>query len=57
MTSNNNKVTRYSPSLGGPDVTPYAMMMTNPNGDWVEYKDYLKLLREYNELWENYTAD
>ena len=52
MDSNNNKVTRYYPTLGRSDVNPYAMMMPNPNGGWVEYNDYLKLLKEYNKLCE-----
>jgi hypothetical protein len=40
----NRKPQRWSPELGRPDVNPYAMMLPNPNGGWVEYKDYLKLL-------------
>lgn len=33
---------RYKPALGRPDVTPYAMMLSDPQGRYVTYEDYLK---------------
>ncbi len=53
----NRKPQRWSPELGRPDVNPYAMMLPNPNGGWVEYKDYLKLLEAFDELYEDFGRD
>lgn len=43
-------ITRYSPSLGRPDVTPYAMMMPSIDGNWVSYEDYKQLQKEVEQL-------
>ena len=57
LTKLNKQVTRYNPALGRPDVTPYAMMMTDPRGGWVSYEDYMKLMKAYDEVWEELGVD
>jgi hypothetical protein len=51
------KVERYNPELGRPDVNPYAMMIPNPQGGYVSYKDYMELKKAYDDVWEELGVD
>jgi hypothetical protein len=43
----NKPIQRYEPiAFGNPNVTPYAMMISSDNGNWVEYKEYEKLKKK-----------
>ena len=38
------KLYRYNPSLGRPDVSPYAMMISDKDGGYVKFEDIKHLL-------------
>ena len=54
----NKKVERFNPSLGNPNILkPYAMMLEDPQGGYVSYKDYMELKKSYDEVWEELGRD